>query len=119
MATVDSRIDTQVAGLPRVIWGGAGEGDDFAPLTLRQQYGLAASVQAVGTFGGATVGLQISNDGANWAAAKDLAGDNVSMTGATDYFELSLSGAYMRPIITGGSGADVDVILVLRGSNAV
>jgi len=118
MPVIVPTLNAAVAGVPRVIWEGAVTGDTFTPLALKQQFGLAASVQVVGTFGGATVTMQVSNDGTNWVTATNIAGGLVSMT-ATGYHELSLSAAYMRPTLTSGSGNDVDIILVLRGSNGV
>lgn len=119
MPTINPKLDMTVSGVPRVIWEGAATGDTLTPFVLQQQYGLAGSIQAVGTFGGATVGAQVSNDGTNWATAKDVSGDNVSVTAATGYHELSLSAAYIRPTITSGSANDIDVIMVLRGSHGV
>lgn len=119
MATIDPKFDTTIPGVPRVIWEGAVTGDTLNPFTLKQQYGLAGSVQAVGTFGGATVGIQISNDGTNWATPKDIQSNDIAMTAATGYHELSLSGAYIRPTLTSGSGNDIDIILVLRGSSVL
>jgi hypothetical protein len=119
MATVDPKLDTTISGVPRVIWEGSVTGDTLTAFTLKQQYGLAGSVQAVGTLGGASVGLQVSNDGTNWANVKDVLGVTVSLTAVTDYQELSLSGAYIRPSITGGSANDIDIIVVLRGSSVL
>lgn len=116
MATVTPAVNGTIAGVPRVIWEGIVTGDTILPFTLTQQYGLAASVQVVGTFGGATVTLQVSNDGTNWASVSDVQGTAVSLT-STGYFELSLSGAYIRPAVSGGSGNDIDVIVVLRGGH--
>lgn len=118
MATITPNLNTTIAGVPRLIWEGAATGDTLNPFTITQQYGLAASVQVVGTFGGATVKLQVSNDGTNWADASDVLGNAISLT-ATGYFEFSLSAAYLRPAITSGSGNDIDVIVVLRGSHGV
>lgn len=118
MATIVPKFDTTIDGVPRVIWEGAATGDTLTPFTLKQQYGLAGSIQAVGTFGGATFGVQVSNDGTNWAAAKDVLG-NVITTATTGYFEVSLSAAYIRPTITSGSANDIDVIMVLRGSSVL
>lgn len=119
MATVSPTINTSIPGVPRVIWSGVVTGDTLNPFTLKQQYGLAGSIQSVGTFGGATVGLQVSNDGSNWATAKDIANTNVSMAAATTYQELSLSGAYIKPTVTGGSANSIDIIIVLRGSSVL
>lgn len=118
MATITPSLNTTIAGVPRLIWEGAATGDTLNPFTVTQQYGLAASVQVVGTFGGATVKLQVSNDGTNWADASDVLGNAITMT-AAGYFEFSLSGAYIRPAIDSGSGNDIDVIVVLRGSHGV
>lgn len=118
MATITPEISTAIPGVPRVIWEEAATGDTLSPFVLTQQYGLAASVQVVGTFGGATAKLQVSNDGTNWADVLDPLGAAVSLT-ATGYFELSLSGAYIRPAISGGTGDDLDIIVVLRGPHGV
>lgn len=119
MPTISPKLDTTIDGVPRVIWEGVVTGDTLVPFVLKQQYGLAGSIQAVGTFGGATIGAEVSNDGTNWATAKDVLGTNVSVTAATGYHELSLSAAYIRPTITSGSANDIDVIVVLRGSHGV
>ena len=118
MATVTPSIDTAIVGVPRLIWEEAATGDTLTPYAITSQYGLSASVQAVGTFGGATVILQVSNDGANWATARDVLGDLISFTTAS-YSEFTTSAAYIRPAVTGGTGDDVDVILTLRGCNSV
>ncbi len=119
MADITPTLDSSVAGVPRVIWTGITQSDAGLPLVLRQQYGLAASVQTIGTFGSGTITMQVSNDGTNWATALSVFGSSVAMTAATQYFEMSLSAAYIRPVLTGGSSSDLDVILVLRGSNAL
>jgi len=114
MATVSPVIDRTIAKIPRVIWEACATGDTINALPISEQWGLAASVQASGTFGGATVVMQHSNDGTNWFTGKDLQGDNISLT-ADGIAEFSLSSAYIRPAISGGSGDDVDVIVVFRG----
>jgi len=118
MATVSPVFDNTVTKVPRVIWEALATGDTVNAFTTLQQFGLAASVQISGTFGGATVTLQHSNDGATWFTAKDLQNTDVSVT-ANGIFELSLSSVYLRPAISGGTGDDIDVILVLRGNNGV
>jgi hypothetical protein len=118
MATITPTINTAILGVPRLIWEEAATGDTIIPFVLTQQYGLAASVQVVGTFGGATVVLQVSNDGTNWVTARDIDGVGVTFT-STGYAEVSLSAAYIRPAISGGTGNDLDVIVVLRGSHGV
>ena len=118
MPLIAPTLNSDIKDVPRVIWSGIAAGDTFTAFTLTQQYGLAASVQVAGTFGGSTVVLQVSNDGTNWATAKDLSGDDISLT-ATGYREFSLCAAYIRPAITGGSGSGLSAVVVLRGSHGV
>lgn len=118
MATVSPVFSNAVPNVPRVIWEALATGDTVNEFTSRQQYGLAASVQISGTFGGATVTLTHSNDGVNWFTAKDMFNTEISVT-ANAIHEITLSSVYLRPVIVGGTGDDVDVILVLRGNNAV
>jgi len=75
---------------------------------------IAGCIQAVGTFGGGTVALQGSNDGTNWVNLKDFTGTEIGLTAAGGA-DFTTSFLYIRPIITGGSGDDVDVYVLLRG----
>jgi hypothetical protein len=118
MATSNPVFNTAITDVPRVIWSDIAPGDPCTPLTLKQQYGLAASVQVVGTFGGATITIEVSNDGTNWATALGLDATAMTFT-ATGYREFSLSAAYVRPVISGGTGSNLSVVMVLRGSSAV
>lgn len=113
MATVSPTI-SKLADVPRVVWSGIVTGDTINSFALTNQLGLAGSVQISGTFGGATVTLQHSNDGTTWFDAKDLNNATVSAT-ANGMFEVSLSSLYFRPAISGGSGNSVNVIVVFRG----
>jgi len=70
-----------------------------------------ASVQVTGTFGGATVVLQGSNDKATWATLEDLEHNAISLT-AAGIVEFSTGVAYVKPSVSGGTGDDLDVTLV-------
>ena len=85
-----------------------------ASLPLNGTTTLAGFMQAVGTFGGGTVKLQGSNDNTNWVDLNDVTGTAIGLTG-TGGAEFTTSALYIRPIITGGTGDDVDVIICLRG----
>lgn len=67
-----------------------------------------ASVQVGGTFGGATVALQGSNDGVTYATLKDVTGANLSFT-AAGYAEFSSGAAFIKPLISGGTGDSINV----------
>jgi len=105
-----------VDGVPTLRWDDVSTTTD-TPLkfTITEQWGLAGCVQAVGTLGGATVALQMSNDGTNWASIKDLQGTVVALSAVTQISEFTCSAAYIRPSVTGGTGDNVDIIVVLRG----
>lgn len=95
-------------------WEALATGDTATTHTLEGTTGLLGSFQAFGTFGGATVILQGSNDGTNWVALSDPSGTAISLT-AAGAFEFSTAMAYIRPSISGGSSDDVDVVVVTRG----
>lgn len=74
-----------------------------------------ATFQAFGTFDGATLVLQGSNDGTNFVTLNDTSGTAISLT-AAGYAEVSTAFAYVRPSTSGGGGSqDIDCILVARG----
>jgi len=75
---------------------------------------IAGFIQAIGTFGGGTVKLQGSNDNINWVDLLDVTGTAIGMTTAGGK-EFTSSCVYLRPLITGGAGDDVDVLISLRG----
>jgi len=83
-------------------------------LTLSGTDPVVGFLQVVGTFGGGTVKLQLSNNGTNWVDAKDISGTAVAITAAGGV-EFSTAAVYIRPLISGGSGDDVDVLISFRG----
>jgi P pilus assembly chaperone PapD len=71
-------------------------------------------VQVTGTFGGATIALQVSNDGTNYATLKDGTGTTITFTSA-GMAEFSTAALYIKPSSSGGTADDVTVTVVLRG----
>jgi hypothetical protein len=117
MATVSPIFSTVTApggDVTRVAWAAMATGDTINALTVSAQAAVVGSVQFTGTFGGATVKLQVSNDGTNFVDMKDLTGASVTAT-AAGYFEFTTAGLYLRPTISGGTGDAVTATLVLRG----
>jgi hypothetical protein len=78
----------------------------YAPLVSAS----TASVQVTGTFGGATVVLQGSNDGTNYVTIKDLTGTDISLTSA-GIREFSSGCAFFKPSISGGTGDSLTITL--------
>jgi hypothetical protein len=71
------------------------------------------SIQVAGTFGSATLTVQGSNDGSNWATLNDPQGNALTVTSAKVEQILELT-RYLRVTTSGGSGTDLDVTLVCR-----
>lgn len=117
MATVSPVFDfvkAQAAYVPRVTWADIVTGDTIVALPIAAQAAVAGAVQFGGTFGGATVKLQESNDGVTFFDMKDLTGAIITATSAA-FFEFTCAAMYLRPVVTSGSANAVDVLLVLRG----
>lgn len=97
-----------------VTWSSMATGDTINHWEVKALSTAVASLQLTGTWGGATVVLQVSNDGTTWFTAKDTQGNDVSAT-ADAFFEISVSARYVRPAPSGGSSDSVTAVLVMRG----
>jgi hypothetical protein len=107
-------VDFRSYRVPRTVWTAITSADTADAWGLNGQSAVACAVQITGTFGGATVTLQGSNDGTNYFILKDFTGTDVSATSAT-MFDLSTAVLYVKPVVTGGAGYSINVNLVLRG----
>jgi len=118
MATINltSTDRNTVAGAILLTWEALGNADQGGAYTL--PFAADITVQAIGTFGSATVRLQGSNDGTNWF--------NLTQKGGTTAIALTSAGgaavnenpAYIRPATSGGTGTDVDVIVAIHARYA-
>jgi hypothetical protein len=73
------------------------------------------TVQVIGTFGGATVTIQGSLDGATWATLNDLQGTAMTFTAAR-IEGVSEIVTYIRPLVSSASETtDLDVYLLEVG----
>lgn len=98
------------AGL--ITWSALATNDTGTPI---QAAGLSErSFQVAGTFGGATVVLQGSNDGTNWVTLTDPLGVAISFT-STGLKQVMQVCRYMRPSVSGGAGVAIDCYLVTVG----
>lgn len=69
------------------------------------------SVQVTGTFGGATLSIQGSNDGSNWVNLTDPFNNAISLTGAGLRAIVELT-RYIRPVLAGGAASSLTVSLL-------
>lgn len=111
--TVSPAINTTIADAPRYLWTALATGDTIDALKLTGIGARRASIQVSGTFGGATVKVQTSNDGTNFADIKDIHNTAISTTAAA-MFEATSAAVYIKPVISGGTGDSVNVILHMR-----
>lgn len=101
-------------GVVQTQWVAASTANTPNALLIKNNAGRKASVQVTGTFGGATVAIQGSNDGTNYVTLKDIT--NTAMSGLTAaYYEFETSALYIKPLITGGTGDSITITLVMRG----
>lgn len=105
---------SNTAGIVRTTWSTITSADSATAFTVQGYGGNVAAVQVTGTFGGTTVTLQGSIDGVNYTTLKDIAGSAISMTSA-GLVDFRTAAVYIKPVCTGGSGYDIDVVCVLRG----
>lgn len=97
-----------VAAWTGLLLGDEGDALPFSAYTDR-------SVQVFGTFGGATLRVEGSNDGANWATLTDPQGNDLLITSAK--LEMVAEATLMiRPKVVGGDGTtNLSVYMLCRG----
>lgn len=95
-------------------WTDYSTADTATSVKLQNMQGLAGSVQVTGTFGGATIALQVSNDGTNFVTLKDANGTAITFT-AAGMSEFSTAALFIKPTSSGGTADNVTVTVVLRG----
>jgi len=114
MAVVEYSVETLATWRDRasvITWQGLTTGDTGRPLEMT---GWAdRSIQITGTFGGATVNIEGSNNGTNWSLLTDPQGNNIALTSAKIEQVMEIT-RYMRPSISGGSGASINIITLVR-----
>jgi len=113
MPTINkSLIPTQRQRVQGIKWETVGNAD------VGQAHEMASwpdrTVHLFGTWGGATIVLQGSNDGTNWQTLRDPGGNNLSFT-ADGLKAILENPRYIRPSSSGGTGTDVDVIIYANG----
>ena len=114
MATiVPTTVEEQIRAVA-YRWTDYSTADTATPVKVQNMQGLAGSVQVTGTFGGATVALQVSNDGTNFVTLKDGTGTAITFM-AAGMAEFSTAALFIKPTSSGGTADNVTVTVVLRG----
>lgn len=112
--------DTTLPGAHlNIVWGAlasADTGDAVGGRYTGYTSTLAGALQGTGTWGGATLTLDQSVDGVNWAPVLDVdTGLAVALTASTQVATISVASPKVRPRLIGGSGAAIVPRLYLRG----
>jgi hypothetical protein len=111
MSVASTNINTGNSRSLVVQWSAIGT-DDVGDALPFSQY-TDKSVQVTGTFGGASVRLQGSNDGTNWFTLTDPQGNPLSFS-AAGLEAVSEATRFVRPSVVGGVGAAINVHLLCK-----
>ena len=115
MATInETRGNAGPVGAEIITWTPITEADVGRGALVMGASGAVGAMQVNGTFGSATITLQGSNDGTNFYALTDPAGNDVAL-GAAGIIDFSTAAAYIRPATAGGTGSSLTVTVCLRG----
>jgi P pilus assembly chaperone PapD len=114
MATIIPTIVEEQVRAAAFRWTDYSTADTSTSIKVQNMQGLAGSVQVTGTFGGATIALQVSNDGTNYVTLKDGSGVAITFT-AAGVAEFSTAALFIKPTSSGGTDDNVTVTIVLRG----
>lgn len=97
-------------GMVRAFWEALAAGETGVAASIG--HWPTKSVQIAGTFGGGTVAIHGSNDGINYAVLQDALGTDLTALAAADIFSIDQNTRFIRPIITGGAGTDLDITII-------
>jgi hypothetical protein len=113
MAVISAAVSRISNNSAVVTWTGATNGDTFQPVPTEFADYADRGIQVTGTFGGAAVSLQGSNDGVNFSNLSDPQGVTINLTaaGIRQVLEATL---YQRPALSGGAGSLINVAMFLR-----
>lgn len=109
MATITPTVEHLSNDQVMVLWETLTESDTALAFELGAF--KDKTVQVVGTFGGATVVFQGSNDNSTFAGLTDHSATAISLTAAG--LELVAENPrYVRPSASGGTSQDIDIYLL-------
>lgn len=86
----------------QITWSGLLQGDNGDGIDYTHY--LNKTFQVFGTFGGASITVQGSNDGTNWAALSDGQGATLSLTSSKPLRRSDDIPMFVRPVVSGGDG---------------
>jgi hypothetical protein len=118
MATIVPTIDrNSVPGAVLATWAAMATGDVGAGVPIA--YAADLTGQVSGTFGGATITWQGSNDNVNWhpMTQRSSAAANMAYTSAAVH-SANENPAFVRPAVTGGTSVTLKGVLAIHARYA-
>ena len=113
--TVPASVTNPTKGHHKIFWDGLGVASSADSGDAVVVPGFSdVTIQVLGTFAGATITIQGSNDGGTtWATINDLFGAAMTFTSA-GIKGVAEGAERLRPTITAGSSSNLDVYAVVR-----
>jgi|GEM_PF-1201307 len=121
MATITPTItDISMRGdgsVQQVIWASVTQADTCLAVKFPQY--ADKTIQVAGTFGGASVAVNGSIDGTNFAPLTDQGGTVIAITTApaASIKQVLQNALYVQPAATGGAGQSLTISMIFRLSN--
>lgn len=103
-------------GVGVVTWGPCAAGDTCTGFLIPRGCGAQVGVQVDGTFNTTAITMQGSNDNTTYVTLTDRFAAAFSKTAAA-FGEFQISAAYVKPVLTGGTGTALYIRMTLRGPN--
>lgn len=112
MAITTTVEDLRDGGVKVIKFSGITQGDTSPNIEMHQW--ADRSVQVAGTFAGATLTVQGSNDGTNWATLNDANGNALDIATAGRIEQILEVTRYCRVTCATSSGANLTATFLLR-----
>jgi hypothetical protein len=117
MAEIGATRTEGEGGTYRHTWPNVTEADTCEPISIPGA--PDATVQVLGTFGGTSVGMQGTCDAlktGTYAPLQDPQGNALAFTAAGIDVLASSIVSWLKPVLTGGSGIDITIVLLSRSA---
>lgn len=114
MATINPTITRYSDSVAVLTWTPVTNADTCAQVPTDMIDFADRTVQAFGTFGGASINIQGSSDDVNYANCSDPQGVAIALASAAAIKTITEVPLFMRPAISGGAGSSLTVVMTVR-----
>lgn len=113
MAEITYTTTRDTGGGVLYTWASVTEADTFEPAEFTKKNFSSIAIQIGGTFGGATVVVNGSNDDSVYGGLSDLGGTAISVTAAA-LKSIGDKPLYIQPAASGGTSQSLTVKMLVR-----